>query len=337
MSSAGNKGWSRHTEIHLLALYRPLRKTLGMANKLHVDDAPWNVMNPRVKQTTKKVVAAIAYIGSAAPYILRLGRGHVLVCDASEVAISQGSTSATALQQYRDRGVRIYSYPGLHAKVVVLSRTAFIGSANVSMNSWEHLNEAVIETTDAGLVSQARSFVEGMATESSRLSKLDIAKLGEIKVVRSPTGPRKAANLLTVPSEVPRLWLASMVPDELTASEAKVIDREKTKVRSEVRHDGVTAGVRALAFDPESLKEMSLGDWLLAVYENGRVFQPVQLRKISIVSKNQRIAWVTVPKSGSKSIQDDHYFERLKFDWEEEDQRLVTGKATRSILKPFLG
>ncbi len=307
-----------------------------MSTQLHVNDRPWHVISPRVKQATKNVIATIAYIGIDAPDILRLGRGHILVCDASKAAISQGSTSAKALKKYRDRGVKIYSHPGLHAKVVVLSRTAFIGSANVSTHSRDQLNEAVLETTDSEVISQARLFVEGMATEYARLSKLDIDKLCQITVVRRPMGPKEPKILLRVPKEVPRLWLMAMAHEFATPSVERVIAREGETIKSQVREDGVTAGVKPLLFDSDLIKGVAIGDWLLAVLNNDRVEQPVRILKISVVSKNWRIVWVAVPKFGKKSMNEDRYRELLNFDWEKEDERLVEGPATKPILKPFL-
>lgn len=309
---------------------------MEMSSQLHVNDRPWLVISPRVKQSTKNVVAAIAYIGIDAPEILRLGRGHILVCDASEAAIGQGSTSAKALKKYRDRGVRIYSHPGLHAKVVVLSRTAFIGSANVSTHSKDELDEAIVETTDAKVVAQARAFVEGMATEFARLSKLDVDNLCRIKVVRRPQISIKTRPLLAVPIEVPRLWLMAMQSVQRTPSEAKVIARERKIVRSKMRADGFKAGIVPFTFHIESSKGVLVKDWLIPIYKNGHVKQPVQILKISVVSKNHRIVWVAVPKNGLKETNEPRYYEQLNFDREEDGRRLVKGSATKSILKPFL-
>ena len=58
----------------------------------------WSAINERVKSQSKQVIAAVAYVGIDAPYILPLRRGDLLVCNASKAAIKQGSTSALALE-----------------------------------------------------------------------------------------------------------------------------------------------------------------------------------------------------------------------------------------------
>jgi hypothetical protein len=60
------------------------------------------------------------------------------------------------------RGVTIYSVPNLHAKVFVVGKKAYIGSANVSNNSASQLIEAVIRTNDPSVVSAAREFVKDL-------------------------------------------------------------------------------------------------------------------------------------------------------------------------------
>jgi phosphatidylserine/phosphatidylglycerophosphate/cardiolipin synthase-like enzyme len=54
---------------------------------------------------------------------------------------------------------------GLHAKVYVFGKAAAIGSANASRHSADVLLEAMVVTTDAKMVSEARHFVEGIAKD----------------------------------------------------------------------------------------------------------------------------------------------------------------------------
>jgi phosphatidylserine/phosphatidylglycerophosphate/cardiolipin synthase-like enzyme len=60
--------------------------------------------------------------------------------------------------------VRLYVHETLHAKVFVVGRTAFIGSANLSARAHaDETVEAAIQTTDPAIVADAREFVRELA------------------------------------------------------------------------------------------------------------------------------------------------------------------------------
>lgn len=77
--------------------------------------------------------AAIAYVTEDQP--LAFGEGDVLVTNASDHAISPGTTTPAVLRKLFERGVSLFSFPALHANVVVLDDTAFVSSANLSLSS----------------------------------------------------------------------------------------------------------------------------------------------------------------------------------------------------------
>lgn len=106
-------------------------------------------------------LAAIAYVGVHAPDLLPLRRGDVLVCDASDGVLLGRGTSPEALQAFLDRGVRVLSYGGLHAKVLVTSSVAVIGSANASHHSTV-IDEAVVVTDSPAVMAKARAFINGL-------------------------------------------------------------------------------------------------------------------------------------------------------------------------------
>ena len=105
--------------------------------RFHGDTSVWPIIKEQIKKTRKsqQIFAAIAYVGLDATKIMPLRRGDVLVCNASDAAIKQGSTSAIALEKLLRRGVKIFNEPNLHGKVVVFPMKAFVGSANVSRRS----------------------------------------------------------------------------------------------------------------------------------------------------------------------------------------------------------
>lgn len=127
--------------------------------------------------------AAIAYVTKDFPF----KEGDIVVCDASERAVTSGQTSAKILEEWHARGVRLFSRPELHAKTIVMGRTALIGSANLSESSASHLIEAGVIVREMGTVDQARSFVLGLTESSKEIDESVIAAISSLKVER-PSG-----------------------------------------------------------------------------------------------------------------------------------------------------
>jgi phosphatidylserine/phosphatidylglycerophosphate/cardiolipin synthase-like enzyme len=97
-----------------------------------------------------------------------LGRGSRLVVDASENAVKSGQTHPADLKKLQNRGVVIYSYPSLHAKVYAFDGFAFVGSANASNRSSGILTEAVVKTSDQAVDRRKRSSAISAGTNSVR-------------------------------------------------------------------------------------------------------------------------------------------------------------------------
>src|ERR1043165_6505801 len=135
-------------------------------------------------------LAAVAYVTNDA--VLRLGANDVLICDASPACIRAGQTSAKILDKLRQRGAEVYSYPGLHAKVLVVGDTLIVGSANHSASSRD-LMEAGVHTTDRGLVAEAIAFIRALQKDRVNCDPLgpdELARLLAIKVERRGQLPR---------------------------------------------------------------------------------------------------------------------------------------------------
>lgn len=305
-----------------------------MSHQVLTGSKPWPVIKARVDSTPTQVFVAIAYIGDKASDLLRLKKGDVLVCNASKLAIKQGSTSASALATYFRRGVQIYSQPRLHGKVVVLSRTAFIGSANASSRSEKILREAVVESTDPAVVRAARLFVVDLATSFAKLDKNEIEELSKLKVTRPPPDTSEPLPPLEIPSQTDRLWLMPMTLGSYSKKTIKVINEEKSHVRRLSRNDGLTAGIEGLQFSNYATRTVKPGDWVVQVFESGRLLKPSQVLKISYVTKNLRVLWLATPKGGTKSVRDKGELVNCGFDWRK-NRNLLAKKGTERILAMF--
>ena len=97
--------------------------------------------------------------------MLPLPKGSKLVVDASKAAVGSGQTNPSELLILLKKGVEIYSYAGLHAKVFVIGSQLFIGSTNVSGRSQERLQEAAFHTRERAIVGEARDFVKSLCIE----------------------------------------------------------------------------------------------------------------------------------------------------------------------------
>lgn len=125
----------------------------------------WVELRRISRLTDARSFVAVAYLGSGASRRLPLRKGSILVVDASTAAVKSGQTDPSEIEKFRRRGVRVFSFPNLHAKVFVIGSTAFVGSTNVSQNSEKVYVEAAIKTKVESLIDEARRFVQNLATD----------------------------------------------------------------------------------------------------------------------------------------------------------------------------
>ena len=135
----------------------------------------WTELRRAVKATREPSWVAVAYFGKGADARLKLAAGSRLVVDASLGAVKSGQTHPLSLLRLVRHGVRVFSVENLHAKVYLIGRRAFIGSANASRSSAERLLEAVVATTDPSVVKHARKFVQNLCMDE--LSPDELARL----------------------------------------------------------------------------------------------------------------------------------------------------------------
>ena len=211
-------------------------------NRFHGDKSVWPFIKRQINNTKKsqQIFVAIAYVGADAAKIMPLRRGDVLVCNASDAAIKQGSTSARALETFFKRGVQIFNEPRLHGKVVIFPKRVFVGSANVSTRSRDVLYEAVVETTDPKTIGSSLKFVHRLAQRISRIDRNDIKRLRALPVKKTPAPPPVLRSVLEIPKQVP---LLKIVPSEL-GDWSKAVEKEFEETRTAVRADFFNGGYR---------------------------------------------------------------------------------------------
>jgi hypothetical protein len=191
----------------------------------------WKVIASESKKAKTKM-AAIAYVTRDLP--LSLGKGDLLIVDASDGAIGSGETSAAVLRKLHKRGVGLFSYTGLHAKTIVLDRAAFISSGNLSDSSLNRLLEAGAWTDQPNVVSKAISFIEDLADsdQSVQIDKKFLEHISGVPVARHPYphGGKRKHNIASEKRE-PKAWLVGVhsVDDPEDPAEVKRVQKGEKK------------------------------------------------------------------------------------------------------------
>ena len=258
---------------------------------VYVRREPWPAITSAVNGANGRVRVAIAYFGTESHDLLPLKEGDTLVCDASERAVKNGSTNPTALKEFVCHGVDVWSYEGLHAKVVVLPRRAFVGSANASRNSSERLFEAVIETTDTDEIRDLRAFVDDLCVKP-----IDLTELERLKkfVPKRPRPSPVARDLLELPEDLDRLEVLSLTKDDWSISETEAWKRGDKEARKKPKRRYSGFQVENVSVD-EPLDE---GLWVVQVVD-GRALSPGVVVYASSY-RNAHVVWLARPNEVAK-------------------------------------
>ena len=165
-------------------------------------------MHSRLKAAMrhKPVLAAVAYVTDVDG--LPLGKGDLLVCDATDATARAGSTSREALRDLIARGVEVLSLPKLHAKVVVAGQRAIVGSSNWSRHSEDVLTEANLDTDDPTMVKAATAFVRRQARKALRVDGAFLDRMPEAQPATHVAGGARR-HLTVTPAAA---WLLTTHP-----------------------------------------------------------------------------------------------------------------------------
>jgi hypothetical protein len=174
-------------------------------------------------------VAAIAYVSTAAPALVPLKRGDILVCNAGDEALLTHATSPVALAEFIDRGVEVWSSPRLHAKVVATATHAVIGSANASDSSTTR-EEAVVVTTDRAVRAAVHRFVDDLDADPVDGLFIDAARQTYARGKSWGRDGAIAADTGLIPAQ-PRLRVVEVDWFEPTDAEEEIFRRTGRQLR----------------------------------------------------------------------------------------------------------
>lgn len=216
----------------------------------------------------RKAQVAVAFLGQGSFSRMRLAAGSTLVVNASLETVRSGQTSPGELLKYVRAGVRVYTYANLHAKVYVIGRSCFVGSANVSSTSENRLVESTVVCSDPGVVRKSREFVLDHAIE-----RLGPEALKQLKAQYRP--PKMLVHGAPKPRSVSRKTegplIAAATESDWTESayEAERIGSQAAK--RQIRN-GRDFRIETCECDGvQALKRLRKGRYVYQVVQSGRV------------------------------------------------------------------
>jgi hypothetical protein len=201
----------------------------------------WKQLTAVVKKTHRPAHVAVAFFSQGAAKRLPLPKGSRLVVNANEHTVKTGLTCPAELKELVERGVRVYSIDNLHAKVFVLGRTVFIGSANVSQPSAKNLVEAVAATTEPETVGAARQFIRDLCLHELGPEELDrLQAMYRPPKIPGNAGKRKPRSNQGVGPALRRVLLAQLVsmapPEGSESTEEAGREIAKSRQKKPRRH-----------------------------------------------------------------------------------------------------
>ncbi len=225
--------------------------------------ALWSELQTRVARPGR-VRAAVAYVGKGGAQLLPLKLGDELIVDMSLPTVRQGATYPKAIRTLIRRGVKVWTRESLHAKFFILGNAVFAGSANVSKNAHDHLDEAALLTTDSAAVRQALSDFARMQTEPVRpkyLAKCIEEYRPPVFKGGHPTGGKRARQEVRA-----KLWFVSgLTLLDLSDADEELSDAADARAKKRLKLPGETE-IDWIRFSKRPWYHSSIqpGDWVVS-------------------------------------------------------------------------
>jgi len=198
-----------------------------------LSDILWIFIQEQAKSARIKR-AAIAYVTDDQQ--VSFGNGDTLIVDASDRAIESGQTSASTLRLAHNKGARLFSITGLHAKVMILDNIAVVGSANVSKSSVNGLIEAAVVSDQPEIISSAEQFIVQLEKQAEEVND-DFLKHIEGLEVNSGFPQTRAG--VTINIDKYRAWIVGVAGDCTYPGDEKPVTKVMQQVKSRVKKQSV--------------------------------------------------------------------------------------------------
>ena len=247
---------------------------------------------PEIIKASKRTDVAVAYLGTDGSKLLPLKKGDRLVIDMSPATVKAGATNPREIEKLIKRGVRVFSRRNLHAKIVITDKQVLTGSANISKNSRDVLEEAAILTNDAISIQRAKNFINQICIEPVLPEYLKEC----IKFYRPPRGSNNhvpTKGKYSQRAKHAKLRIVSLIdyyrfPD----SEAENYEKSEKKAKNLVM-ENVQPNLSSFHWShrPKMADELEIGDWIIQCIKHKdksiSVCSPAQLILIDHYVRNK--------------------------------------------------
>jgi hypothetical protein len=228
------------------------------------NDNLWDELREKVKKA-KSVKAAVAYLGSGGADLLSLKKGDTLVVNMGMQTVKQGITSPKEVQRLMKRGVSVFSRTTLHAKFFICDKSLIVGSANISNNSQNVLDEAGSVTNCPQAVRRADDFFDKLCTEPVRPEYLKkcLAAYKPPKFNSSKVLKRNNKSQKRVVSA--KLWfVGGLVRYDVPEKEKEKVERIESQAENRLTKSNGTS-VESTHYHSKTryLENIRVGDWVV--------------------------------------------------------------------------
>lgn len=291
----------------------------------------WEIITNATIKANQKSYVAVAYLGQGGAKMLPLTKGSILVVDASEKSIKSGQTCPHDLLALYNKGVRVFSFANLHAKIYVIGHKIFIGSSNVSNNSAYNLQEAVIYSNDKSLREQAKLFIENLCKDTIELGPAKLKKLKEIYVPpKQPSGSKGNRKGSANRKLIPPLYLFSLSPQADTKEEQRL--REVGR-KEAIKKKKILPRHQIEQFEWDWTLDFKVGDLAVQFITEGKrdyLSPPGEIIHIKHgVDNLYRIVYIEIPKIRRKNFKTI----KNKLNSEERKRFLTNGRKPRDFAR----
>jgi hypothetical protein len=181
----------------------------------------------------------------------------------------------------------------LHAKIVITDKAVLVGSANVSKNSRDYLDEAAILTNDAVTIQRARDFLNHICIEPVLPEYLSQCK----SFYRPPriVGKRSTTtNKRTIRAMHAKLWLVNLVDyHSFPNSEREAFETSEKKALALIKGKELSSlSTFHWSHKPKMADELETGDWIIQCIRHMdksiSVYGPARLILVDHYVRNKR-------------------------------------------------
>ena len=188
------------------------------------------------KANGHRMVVAVAFVTDLGK--LKMKRGDVLICDASDKNVSAGAVDRDLLAKLHCKGVIIIHHTNLHAKCARFGRGkryTLVGSSNLSQNSSETLEEVAVITDDHGVGAKVDVRLGEWIDGGVEVDKGFLERIMRLPRVKRFGGKRRKPAKRPKKKELGnRIWVVGPSEEDYTEEEQQILD-DMTDVAEERR------------------------------------------------------------------------------------------------------